>query len=265
MNRPPVDVRSAGGVVTVTLDRAEVRNTLTGEDMLDALLTAVRDSERDPEVAVLVITGAGSAFSAGGDVRAMASRKGLFAGTADEMAEAYRRTIQQMTRTMLTTDLVTIAGVNGPAVGAGFDLALACDLRIGSTRAAFAHTFVDLGIIPGDGGAWLLPRVVGWQRAAELSFTGRTVEAGEALAMGVLLEVVDPEMLTGRVAALAAEIAAKPHHSLRLAKRLLRHARSTDLDEFLDLSAAFQAIAHHTPEHLLAVERYLAAWEERRR
>jgi enoyl-CoA hydratase/carnithine racemase len=265
MSRPPVDVSQSGGVVTLTLDRPEVRNTLTGDDMLEALLTAIGDAERHPGTAVLVITGAGSAFSAGGDVRAMASRQGLFAGTPDEMAEAYRQTIQQMTRTMLTTDLVTIAAVNGPAVGAGFDLALACDLRIGSARATFAHTFVDLGIIPGDGGAWLLPRVVGWQRASELSFTGRTVDADEALRMGILLEVVDPGELGERAGSLAKSIAAKPRHSLRLAKRLLRHARSTDLDEFLDLSAAFQAIAHHTPEHLSAVERYLSAWEERRR
>lgn len=253
-----------GGVITVTLNRPESRNTLTGVDMLDSLLGAIRTSSEDPEVAVMVITGAGSAFSAGGDVRAMSRREGLFAGTPATMAEGYRSTIQELTRAMLHTDLVTIAAVNGPAVGAGFDLALGCDLRLGSTRARFAHTFVDLGIIPGDGGAWLLPRVVGWQRASELAFTARTIDAAEAKSMGVLLDVLSPDRLLPEAMDLARSIASKPHHSLRLTKRLLRHARTTDLDEFLDLSAAFQAISHHEPEHLEAVERYLHAWEQRK-
>ena len=260
----PVLVEAGGGVSVVTLNRPELRNTLTGEEMLDALLAAISAAEADPATAVMVLTGAGRAFSAGGDVKAMSRREGLFSGTPDVMAEAYRATIQRLTRAMLTTDLVTIAAVNGPAVGAGFDLALGCDLRIGSTEARFAHTFVDLGIIPGDGGAWLLPRVVGWQRASELAFTARMIDAAEAERIGVLLEVVPPSDLLARATDLARDIAARPHHSLRLTKRLLRHARTTDLDEFLDLSAAFQAIAHHQPEHLGAVDRYLQAWEERK-
>lgn len=260
----PVVVGVDSGIVSITLNRPETRNTLTGEHMLEALLDAIRTSEDDPEVAVMVITGAGSAFSAGGDVRAMARREGLFAGSPAEIAEGYRTTIQQLTVAMLRTDLVTIAAVNGPAVGAGFDLALGCDLRLGSTQARFAHTFVDLGIIPGDGGAWLLPRVVGWQRASELAFTARMIDAAEAKSIGVLLDVLPPDRLLPETMDLARSIASKPHHSLRLTKRLLRHARTTDLDEFLDLTAAFQALAHHEPQHLEAVDRYLRAWEQRR-
>ncbi|MGH8958744.1 MAG: enoyl-CoA hydratase-related protein, partial [Acidimicrobiia bacterium] len=156
----------------------------------------------------------------------------------------------------LETDLATIAAVNGPAIGAGFDLVLGCDLRLGSTTARFAHTFVDLGIIPGDGGAWLLPRVVGWQRAAELSFTARAVEAAEAQAMGILLEVVEPELLLPRTMELAHLIASKPAHSIRLAKRLLRHARSMDLSGFLEFSAALQAVSHHTESHQQAIANF---------
>lgn len=247
----------------LTLDFPEIRNALTGEEILAPLVAAITGADRDPAVGVAVITGEGSAFSAGGNIKDMANREGLFGGSPEEMNEGYRETIQQLTRVMLGTDLVTIAAVNGPAIGAGFDLALACDLRLGSTRARFAHTFVDLGIVPGDGGAWLLPRVVGWQRASELAFTGRMVDAAEALAIGILLEVVEPDRLLDRARQLAATIAAKPAHSVRLAKRLLRHARGADLDMFLDLSAAFQAISHHTDAHHLAVEQYLARRQNR--
>lgn len=224
--------------------------------MLDELISGFESAER-AGVTVLVIDAEGTAFSAGGNVKDMASGSGMFAGGPEQLNENYRRSIQRLTRTLAGTDLVTIAAVSGPAVGAGFDLALWCDLRLGSTDARFAHTFVDLGIVPGDGGAWLLPRVVGPQRAAELSFTARTIDAAEALDYGVLLEVVRPEDLSGRVSELAEIIAAKPAHSLRLTKRLLRHARTMDLDGFLDLTAALQAIAHSTDAHRSSVLAFL--------
>ena len=231
--------------------------------MLEELLDAIDDAETDPGVAVLVLEAEGPAFSAGGNVKDMASRSGLFSGNAAELTEKYRDSIQQLTRMMATTDLVTIASVNGPAIGAGFDLVLGCDLRLGSPRARFAHTFIEMGIIPGDGGAWLLPRVVGWQRAAELAFTARSIDAEEAKELGVLLEVVPEGTLTAKVMDLASLIAAKSHPALRLAKRLLRQARQMDLDGFLELSAALQAVSHSTPEHDEAVHAYLEALQGR--
>lgn len=236
-----------GRVATLTLDEPETRNAITGTETLQTVLAAIEDASMD--IGVLVITGAGPAFSAGGNVKDMAARQGLFAGTPEEIMEGYRTSIQRLTRALLETDLATIAAVNGPAIGAGFDLALGCDLRLGSTSARFAHTFVDLGIIPGDGGAWLLPRVIGWQRAAELAFTARTVEAEEAMSLGILLEVVDSVELMPRAMEIAHLIASKPAHSIRLAKRLLRHARSMDLSGFLEFSAALQAVSHHTEAH----------------
>lgn len=256
MDRSETRFEIEGRIARLSLARPEIRNAITGQRMLTEVIAGIRTAEEDPEVTVLVVTGEGTAFSAGGNVKDMRSRAGLFAGSPDEMAEGYRASIQRLTRAVLSADVVTVAAVNGPAVGAGFDLVLACDLRIGSSAARFGHTFVDLGIVPGDGGAWLLPRTVGWQRAAELSFTGRMVDADEALALGILLEVVDPERLLPRVEELAAVIASKPPHSVRLAKRLLRHARTMDLDGFLDLSAAFQAIAHHTDDHREALEAF---------
>lgn len=247
------------GVGVLILTRPEIRNALTGQPILDEIITTIETADADETVSVVIITGEGSAFSAGGNVKDMDTASGLFAGDVGTIAEGYRRTIQRLTSVMAETDLVTIAAVNGPAVGAGFDLALGCDLRIGSTRARFAHTFSDLGILPGDGGAWLLPRVVGWQRAAELSFTARMIGADEAAAWDVLLEVVEPERLMERCLELGAAIAAKPSHSIRLTKRLLRHAKHMDLPEFLDLTAAYQAIAHADPQHRTAVAAFLEA------
>ncbi len=258
-----IRTRTGEGVTVVTLDRPEVRNALTGEEMLDQLLDAIDAAEADPEVGVLVIEAEGTAFSAGGDVKAMASQKGMFAGNPATLVENYRGGIQQLTRFMATTDLVTIASVDGPAIGAGFDLALGCDLRIGTPRARFAHTFIEMGIIPGDGGAWLLPRVVGWQRATELALTARSVDADEALRLGILLEVVPSEDLEAHVEDLARTISAKPRPAVLMAKRLLRQARTMDLDSFLELSAALQAAAHATPEHLEAVNAYVARLENR--
>ena len=121
--------RSEGGVARITLSDPDARNVITGPDMLEPLLDALDEAEADPEVVVAVIDAEGPAFSAGGDVKQMAAREGLFAGNPAQLTERYRETIQQLTRFLLTTDLVTIAMVNGPAVGAGFDLVLGCDLR----------------------------------------------------------------------------------------------------------------------------------------
>lgn len=245
------------GYAVLTLARPDIRNAMTGEEMLVEITSALSD----PGAGVMIITGEGSAFSAGGNVHEMSEEKGMFAGTPAEIGESYRATIQALTRAVARTDVVTIAAVNGPAVGAGFDLVLGCDLRIGSADSWFSHTFVDLGIIPGDGGAWLLPRVVGWQRAAELALTARRVPAEEAVELDILLETVPPKRLLGRARELATMIASKPAHSVRFTKRLLRHSRTMDLEGFLEFSAALQAISHAEPAHAEAVATYLKRWK----
>ncbi len=252
-----IKTRTDGGVFVMTLAEPEIRNAITGEDMLEELLDAIDDAETDPDVGVLIIDAEGPAFSAGGNVKDMVEKVGLFEGSPSEITEKYRETIQQLTRMLATTDLVTIAAVNGPAIGAGFDLVLGCDLRLGTSRARFAHTFIEMGIIPGDGGAWLLPRVVGWQRATELAMTARSIDAETAVEWGVLLEVVPDSQLSVRTMELAQDIASKPRPAVVLAKRLLRQAKNMDLDAFLEYSAALQAVAHTTPEHEAAVATYL--------
>lgn len=258
-----IRTKSEDGVSTITLSDPDVRNAITGEETVEEILDALDDAESDPEVVVVIIDAEGPAFSSGGNVKDMAAREGLFGGSPVEQLERYRETIQQLTRFLATTDLVTIASVNGPAVGAGFDLVLGCDLRFGSRNARFAHTFIEMGIIPGDGGAWLLPRVVGWQRATELALTARFITAAEAENYGVLLEVVPEDKLDAKVRDVARSIAAKPRPAVVLAKRLLRQAKTMDLDGFLEFTAALQAVAHTTPEHETAVAEYVERLKSR--
>jgi enoyl-CoA hydratase/carnithine racemase len=147
----------------------------------------------------------------------------------------------------------TIAAVNGPAIGAGLDLACMCDMRIASDKAIFAESFIRVGIVPGDGGAWLLPRVVGMSVACEMSFTGDPLNAEEARAVGLVSRVVPHAELMAAARALAARVAKNPPQMLRMTKRLLREGQHTRLSSLLEMSAAFQAIAHETADHKEAV------------
>lgn len=248
-----------GAVVTLTLNDPDARNALSTQAQWDAVVDACERVQRDLGVKCVVLTGAGSAFCAGGNVKDMKNRAGIAAGTPYEIREGYRNGIQRIPLALYNLDVPTIAAVNGAAIGAGCDLACMCDIRIASERAKFAESFVKLGIIPGDGGAWLLPRVVGMSKAAELTFTGETIDAAQALACGLVSRVVPPESLMAEATALAERIAANPGPALRMAKRLLREGQHARLDTLLEMSAAMQALAHHTPEHGAAIDAFLAA------
>ncbi len=234
----------------------DTRNALTGDDQFDDFEQTCAAVNDDMSVRAVVLTGAGSAFCAGGNVKDMRERTGLFSGDPFDQASAYRKGIQRIPRAIHALNVPTIAAVNGPAVGAGCDLATMCDIRIGSEKAMFAESFVKLGIIPGDGGAWFLPRAVGFSNACKMAFTGDPVRAEEALQIGLVSEVVAPEALVERALELAASIAANPPHAVRLTKQLMRASEKASLDELLDMSAAFQAVCHAEPDHAEAVEAF---------
>jgi enoyl-CoA hydratase/carnithine racemase len=132
-----------------------------------------------------------------------------------------------------------------------------CDIRIASTKAVFAESFVKLGIVPGDGGAWLLPRIIGIPKASLMAFTGDTIDAEKALEWGLVEQLCDPQELETQAVALAERIAANPGHALRLCKRLLREGQHMRLDSLLELSAAYQSLAHHTEDHQEAVAAFV--------
>ena len=261
MSEPRVLIdRRSDGVVVLTLNDPERRNPMSDAEMIEALIAGLQDVERDRDARVLVITGAGPVFSAGGNVKEMHQKTGIFGGSPSDIAEAYRAAVQQLPMILSRIDIPTIAAVNGPAMGAGCDLTLMCDLRLASTKAVFGEVFVDLGLVSGDGGGWFLVRHLGYQRAAEISFRARPVEAAEALTLGLVLDVHEPEDLMDRTLELAAEIAAKPVPAIRMTKRLLRMAERTHLQDYLAAVGAMQAAAHGTDEHAAAV----AAFVERR-
>lgn len=246
----------SGAVVTLTMNAPEVRNALTGNTAVDEFVAAIARINADPTVRVMILTGAGSAFSSGGNVKDM-QRFTTDAVTPAEIAQWYRGGIQRLPLALQQLEVPSIAAVNGPAVGAGCDLACMCDMRIASSAASFAESFIRVGLIPGDGGAWLLPRVVGKSMAAELTFTGRTLDAHEALRIGLVSRVVPPEQLLPQARALAGQIAEQPGAALRMAKKLLRESERLDFGPLLELSAGLQALAHKTPQHVEAVNAFV--------
>lgn len=244
-------------VAVLTFKRDDVRNALTSTALVDDIPLAIEWANRNPDVSVLVMTGEGSAFSAGGNIKTMGERS---KAPPHILQQNYRGGVQRIPLMLEAAEIPVIAAVNGPAIGAGFDMANMCDIRIGSTKAQFGETFVNLGIVPGDGGAWFLQRLLGYQRAADLVFTGRIVKAEEAKAIGILLEITSPEELMPRALAIAQKIAAKPPLSVRYNKKLMKLAQRQALEEHLDICAAYQAICHKTEDHAEA----LAAFFEKR-
>ncbi len=249
----PLLFEQHGPVALLTLNRPATRNALDGEDLFAAFETTFARLNDDLGIGAAVLTGAGTAFCSGGNVADMRDRRGMFAGTPEEITARYRAGIQRIPRAFARLHVPIIAAVNGPAIGAGNDLACMCDIRIASSSARFAESFVKVGIVPGDGGCWLLPRVVGASRAAELAFTGDAIEAEEALRIGLVSRVVAPESLLEQAMALAQRIAANPPQVLRWTKQLLQRARTSTLDEALDAAGRLQGLAHHTHEHRAAI------------
>ena len=252
----PLIYKQNEGIVTLTINRPEERNALSDDLIFNAFINAANKINSDNSVRCVILTGKGKAFSAGGNVKHMRDREGLFAGSPTELRQGYRHGIQKIPLAFYNLEVPTIAAVNGPAVGAGCDLACMCDIRIAGTSAKFAESFVKLGIIPGDGGAWFLPRTIGRSRAAELTFTGEMIDAQTALDWGMVSKVVEDDMLMDAANDLAGRIAKNPPHALRLAKKLMREGEHTRLDSLLELSASFQALSHHTEDHMEAIDAF---------
>ncbi len=250
----------AGPVAQLTLNNPELRNPISDLDMVDALVGALERVNDDRQIRVAILTGRGKAFSSGGNVRNMGAPGGLGSGAPADTPTAYRTGIQRIPLAFQALEIPIIAAVNGPAVGAGCDLACMCDIRIAAESARFAESFVKLALIPGDGGAWLLQRIVGLSKACEMSFTGDAIDAAEALACGLVSRVVPDVDLIPTALALAQRIATNPPHTLRMTKRLIMQARDSRLDQHLETAAAFQALAHTTDAHREAV----AAFKEGR-
>jgi 2-(1,2-epoxy-1,2-dihydrophenyl)acetyl-CoA isomerase len=248
-----VRVEVEGAVATVVLDRPEALNALT-IPMKAELLRALRDVERDRAIRAVVLTGAGRAFCAGQDLHERLQPDAT--PLEIEVGERYAPIVRQLA----TMPKPVIAAINGVAAGAGASLAFACDLRIAAEGARFVLAFARIGLVPDSGATWLLPRLVGLGRAAELAYLSDPVDAAEALRIGLVNRVVPDDALMPEALALAHRLAEGAPRAIALTKRALARGLESSLDEALEYEAALQGIAGRTADHAEG----LAAFVEKR-
>ncbi|MBN2560634.1 MAG: enoyl-CoA hydratase/isomerase family protein [Phycisphaerae bacterium] len=241
----------------ITLNRPDVLNAFNG-DLIAATEQAVREADEDEAVRCLVITGAGRAFCSGQDLTELANRHE--SGEPIDLGQRLCKEYHPIIARIRTMEKPVLASVNGAAIGAGCSLALACDLRIAAESASFVEGFINVGLVPGSGSTFMLPRLVGVSRALELAFTGRKVPPSEALQMGLVNRVVPDAELRAESMKLAQKLAGQPTRAIGLTKRAINAAWTSDLTTQLDLEAELQAIASHTPDHR---ERVLAFIKKR--
>jgi len=252
----PLLMARDGHVATLTINRPDTRNALGETTDLPFWLDAIQTINADRAIRAVILTGAGKAFSAGGNIKAMREQGGTFAGPGVHIREGYRNNIHKLAKAVWSLEVPVIAAVNGPAIGLGCDVTCLCDIRIAAQSAIFGVTFLKLGLVPGDGGAWLLPRAIGMARASELFYTGDTISAETAERWGLVSRVVPDQELMATARVLADKIAIQPPDVLRMTKRLLREGQHASYETILEMSAAYQALAHHTEDHREALEAF---------
>jgi enoyl-CoA hydratase/carnithine racemase len=252
-------------IATITLNRPESLNAFS-VPMIEAWVQALEECRDREDIRVIVVTGAGRAFCAGGDVRAMREGRGFLEQGETELdtcstglarKNSLWKLIQRVPLTLQQVDKPVIAAMNGDAIGAGLDMALMCDMRVAGDRARLAEGYVKLGIVPGDGGAYYLPRLVGMAKALELLLTGDMIDAAEAERIGMVNRVVPHEQVLDEAYILAAKIAAQPPVAVQLIKRAAYQSATVDLRTSLDLVSSHMAIVTETEDHLEAVKALL--------
>jgi enoyl-CoA hydratase/carnithine racemase len=251
MDYPDIIYEKSGRLAWISLNRPEVMNVFTNQ-MMDSICDALKDAKDDPDINVIILKGKGKAFSSGGNMKDM--DEGRLASW--DMKHHLWDHVQRVVLCLEDIDKPVIASIDGPAFGGGFDLTLACDLRIASERASFCSTFVRIGLAPGNGGAWFLPRLIGRGKALDILLTGRVVEAVEALEIGLVDRVVSSEKLTEKTQNYAMEIACWPIGSVRAIKRAVYSGFKSDLRGHLDYMSSQLALLTQTNEHREAVRKF---------
>ena len=253
MTKDAVLIERDGPIAILTLNEPETRNALS-DSVITALVGFLETANHDESLGCIVLAGAGDGFCSGGNIKDMhEGAHDMFRGSPQAMQEGYRRNIQRIPALFHDLDVPVVAAVQGPAIGAGLDLACMCDIRVAAPDAKFAESFLRVGLISGDGGAWYLPRVIGYAKAMELALTCRVLDATEAEKWGLVTHVVEREKLRDTAIDLARKITAFPLKSIRLNKRLMRQSSQLGLADSLELAAAYQAIIQHTADQKEAV------------
>ena len=245
-----------GLIARLTINRPDSRNPL-GQPGDGARFRAAADAiNANKNLRCVIMTGAGPAFSAGGDLKAMRDKSGYFGGTPDEIRDHYRRHIHGIVHAMWDIEVPVVGAINGPAIGLGGDVASLCDIRIAAASARFGATFLKVGLLPGDGGAWLLPRQIGWSRASQLFFTGELIDAPTAREWGLVSEVVPDAELMAYCENLAKKICVQPPQALRMTKKLMREGTMASFGSIMEMSAALQVTLHQTEDHMEALNAF---------
>lgn len=245
------------GIATITLNRPEARNAFSVE-MIELWIKALEEVRDNDDIRVLVITGNGRAFCAGGDIKSM--QKGLgfldlngreedFSTTGLARKNSLWKHVQRIPLLMEEIDKPTIAAINGDAIGAGLDMTLQCDLRIASSQARFGEGYVKVGIVPGDGGGYYLPRLIGLDKALELLWTGRIIDVEEASQIGLITRYVAHDDLMDEVYKVASTFAEGPQQAIRLIKRTVYQGQRTDLRTSLDMVSSFMGLVTEHPDY----------------
>ena len=252
-----VVLEKKGHLATLTLNRPDNMNALGVLTDGDDFVAACSEINGDSNIRCAVLTGSGRAFSAGGDLKAMRDKSAAFAGGAAEIRAGYKHGIHQIIKSLWNIEVPMVGAVNGHAIGLGNDIATTADIRIASQDAKFGATFLSIGLIPGDGGAWLLPRAIGRSRASQLFFTGELIDAQTALDWGLVSEVRAADQVMERSLQIAEKIMAQPPLPVRMTKQMMRQADGSTLDSILEVACGMQAILHGTEDHATAVNAML--------
>ena len=241
------------GVGTLTLNRPEKYNAFT-KDMIIRWHRILADAADDPKVKAIVLTGAGKGFCSGGDVSAQKERA---KNDSLERKDFLWRHVHKIALVMEQLDKPVIAAINGVARGAGLDMALMCDMRIMAKSATIAESYINVGLIAGDGGTYYLPRLIGTARALDLFWTGRVVGAEEAERMGIVNRVVPDGEALAASQELARQIAAQPFEAIRAYKRAVYQGMNMPLAAHLDMLSSHTSILRDTPDHRAKVAEFL--------
>ncbi|WP_017671505.1 enoyl-CoA hydratase-related protein [Blastomonas sp. AAP53] len=253
---PPVRYAVEDRIATITLNRPETRNALS-EEVIGALVAALEVADADPGIDCVVLTGDGPGFCSGGNIKQIKALTAEQHMSPMELENWYKTQIQRIPLTMDRMSVPVIAAVRGHAIGAGCDLACMADIRIAADDAVFAESFLRVGIIPGDGGAWLLPRIVGLAKASQMMLTGEFINAAKAELYGLVSEVVPAAELMPRAMELARMVAQFPPAAIRKTKRLIKDARDVSLAEHLDQAAIWQGVLQQMDDHREAIDAIL--------
>jgi len=243
-------------IVTITLNRPDTRNALSG-DIIDGLVDSFKKADRDKNVGCVILTGAGKSFSSGGNLQEIKDMTTKDNMSQSQLEDWYRFGIQKIPLTMNSIDVPVVAAINGHAIGAGNDLCTMCDIRIAGEDAKFSESFLRIGIIPGDGGSWFLPKIIGLSRANEMILTCDVLNAEKALAWGLVSQVVSNDELLKKANEIATKIAEQPPEASRRAKRLLRMSQNVPLDKALEMAASQQSILQMMDDHREAIDALL--------